>query len=148
MAGNESPIAASRFGISVDGVQIATFSELQGITTKVDVIEFRESTENGVRIVKIPGATAPEGEVKFKMAMGSNLEMNAWLESAQAGMMEQARKSCSLVMYSTEGKPVARYHLEHAWPSKLEIGALKAGSSEVLMETVTIVSERIQRVSA
>jgi hypothetical protein len=34
-----------------------------------------------------------------------------------------------------------------AWPSKLEIGALKAGSSEVLMETVTIVSERIQRVS-
>ena len=36
-----------------------------------DVIEFRESTAEGVRIVKIPGATAPEGEVKFKMAMGS-----------------------------------------------------------------------------
>jgi phage tail-like protein len=50
-------------------------------------------------------------------------------------------------MYNSEGKPVARYHLEHAWVSKLEIGALKAGSSEVLMETATIVCERIQRVA-
>jgi hypothetical protein len=29
----------------------------------------------------------------------------------------------------------------------LEIGGLKAGSSEVLMETVTLVCEHIQRVS-
>jgi len=56
---NDAPIAASRFGLSVDGVNIATFSELQGITTKVDVIEFREATAEGVRISKIPGATAP-----------------------------------------------------------------------------------------
>ena len=63
------------------------------------------------------------------------------------GDIVAARKSCSLVMYNYDGAPVARYHLEHAWPSKLEIGALKAGASEVLMETVTIVCERIQRVS-
>ena len=49
-------------------------------------------------------------------------------------------------MYNTKGDPVARYHLTNAWPSKLEIGGLKAGSSEVLMETVTIVCERIERV--
>jgi hypothetical protein len=28
-----------------------------------------------------------------------------------------------LVMYATDGTPVARYHLEMAWPSKLGIGA-------------------------
>jgi phage tail-like protein len=50
-------------------------------------------------------------------------------------------------MYQADGKPVARYHLEMAWPSKIEIGALKAGASEVLMETVTIVAEHIQRVA-
>ena len=36
MANESSPVAASRFGISVDGVTIASFSELQGITTEVD----------------------------------------------------------------------------------------------------------------
>ena len=50
-------------------------------------------------------------------------------------------------MYNVDGKPVARYHLEHAWPAKIEIGALKAGASEVLMETVTMVCEHIQRVA-
>ena len=37
--------------------------------------------------------------------------------------------------------------MEHAWPAKIEIGALKAGASEVLMETVTFVCEHIQRVA-
>jgi hypothetical protein len=38
-----------------------------------------------------------------------------------------------------------RYHLENAWRAKLEIGALRADS--VLMETVTIVCDNLQRVS-
>ena len=63
------------------------------------------------------------------------------------GDMMTARRSCSLVMYAADGKPVARYHMEHAWPAKIEIGALKAGASEVLMETVTLVCEHIQRVA-
>ncbi len=143
---SESPIAASRFGISIDGVQIASFSELQGITTKVDVIEHRESTDDGVRIVKIPGATAPEGEVKFKMSMGTNLEMNSWLEAAQAGMMDQARKSCSLVMYDAENKPVARFYLENAWPSKCVLSPMRAGGTDVLQQEWSITYEGIQRV--
>jgi len=143
---NESPIAANRFGISIDGVQIASFSELQGITTKVDVIEHRESTDDGVRIVKIPGATAPEGEVKFKMSMGTNLEMNSWLEAAQAGMMDQARKSCSLVMYDAENKPVARFYLENAWPSKCVLSPMRAGGTDVLQQEWSITYEGIQRV--
>ena len=143
---SDQPIAASRFGLSVDGVNIATFSELQGITTKVDVIEFRESTAEGVRIVKIPGATAPEGEVKFKMAMGSNLQMNSWLEAAQAGKMAEARKSCSLVMYDAENKPVARFYLENAWPAKCVLSPMRAGGNDVLQQEWSIVYETIQRV--
>lgn len=63
------------------------------------------------------------------------------------GDLTAARKSASLVMYSSDGTPVARYYLQNAWPSKLEVGALRAGSSEVLMETVTLVCEHLQRVA-
>ena len=52
-----------------------------------------------------------------------------------------------LVIKSADGKPVARYDLENAWPSKLEISGLKAGSSEVLTETMKLVCDRIQRVA-
>ncbi len=83
----------------------------------------------------------------LKRGMTKNIEMAAWHELVVLGDVAAARKSCSLTMFNTKGEPVARYHLTEAWPAKIEIGALKAGASEVLMETVTIVCEHIQRVS-
>ena len=59
-----------------------------------------------------------------------------------------ARKSAALVMYAANGTAVARYHLESAWPAKIEIGGLRAGASEVLIETVTVASDDIQRLDA
>lgn len=140
------PISANRFGISIDGVQIASFSELQGISTEMDVIEHIESTNDGVRVMKIPGVTRPKSEVKFKMAMGANLEMNSWLEAAQAGMMDQARKSCSLVMYDAENNPVARFYLENAWPIKCTLSPLRAGGNDVMQQEWSLTFESIQRV--
>ncbi|OLF16065.1 hypothetical protein BU204_18635 [Actinophytocola xanthii] len=140
-------MTAARFSITIDGYEIASFSELQGITTEVEPVELMESTDNEIILKKLPGKAKPATLV-LKRGKNSSMELWAWHEAVLMGDIVAARKSCSLVMYSTDGKPVARYHLEHAWPSKLEVGALKAGSSEVLMETVTIVSERIQRVSA
>ncbi|HTI20378.1 MAG TPA: phage tail protein, partial [Kutzneria sp.] len=99
-----------------------------------------------VVLKKLPGKVKPPTLV-LKRGKNSSMELWAWHEAVLNGDIVAARKSCSLVMYSTDGKPVARYHLEHAWPAKLEIGALKAGASEVLMETVTLVCEHIQRVA-
>ena len=50
-------------------------------------------------------------------------------------------------MFNSDGKPVAKYWLENAWPSKLDMAGLKAGASEALIETVTLVAEKIQRVA-
>ena len=140
-------ITAARFSITIDGYEIAAFSELQGITTEVEPVELMESTDNEVILKKLPGKAKPATLV-LKRGKNASMELWAWHEAVLMGDIVAARKSCSLVMYNYDGKPVARYHCENAWPAKIEIGALKAGSSEVLMETVTIVSERIQRVSA
>lgn len=139
-------ITAARFSLTIDGVEIAQFSELQGITTEVEPVELMESTDKEIVLKKLPGKTKP-ATIVLKRGKNSSMELWAWHEAVLMGNIVAARKSCSLVMYNTDGAPVARYHCEHAWPSKLEIGALKAGASEVLMETVTIVCERIQRVS-
>lgn len=139
-------ITAARFSITIDGYEIASFSELQGITTEVEPVELMESSDKEVILKKLPGKAKPP-TVTLKRGKNSSMELWAWHEAVLMGDIVAARKSCSLVMYGTDGKAVARYHLEHAWPSKLEVGALKAGASEVLMETVTLVSERIQRVS-
>lgn len=146
MAGTTDPITAARFSITIDGYEIAAFSELQGITTEVKPVEHLESTDKEVVLKKLPGKNEP-AIIKLKRGKTPDMALWAWHEAVLNGDILAARKSCSLVMYAADGSPVARYHLENAWPSMLEIGALKAGSNDVLMETVTIVSERLQRVS-
>jgi phage tail-like protein len=147
--GSEQPhdaLTAARFSITIDGYEIASFSELQGITTEVEPVDFLESTDKEVIFKKLPGKRKPP-TIVLKRGKNSSMELWAWHEAVLQGNIVAARKSCSLIMYNYDGAPVARYHLEQAWPSKLEVGGLKAGASEVLMETVTIVCEHIQRVS-
>ena len=146
MADGEA-ITAARFSITIDGYEIASFSELQGITTSVEVVDYLSSSDKDLVLKKLPGKRNPP-TVVLKRGKNNSMELWGWHEAVLFGNMAQARKSCSLVMYNVEGKPVARYHLENAWPAKIEIGSLKAGASEVLMESVTIVCEHIQRVSA
>jgi phage tail-like protein len=140
-------ITAARFSITIDGYEIASFSELQGITTSVEVVDYLSSSDKDLVLKKLPGKRNPP-TVVLKRGKNNSMELWGWHEAVLFGNMAQARKSCSLVMYNVEGKPVARYHLENAWPAKIEIGSLKAGASEVLMESVTIVCEHIQRVAA
>lgn len=140
-------VTAARFSITIDGYEIASFSELQGIKTELKVVDFVESGEKGIIQQKMP-ANPELAVLTFKRGQNNSMDLWAWHEAARLGQMDQARKSCSLVMYDAAGKPVSRYHLENAWPSKIEIGPLRAGSSEVLMESVTLVCDHLQRVSA
>jgi len=139
-------ITAARFSIVIDSYQIASFSELIGISTEVEPVELLESTEKEVMLKKLPGKRKPP-TLTLKRGKNQSMELWLWHEAVLMGDIVAARKSCSLVMYSTDGTAVARYHLEMAWPSKLEVGGLKAGASEVLFETVTLVCEHIQRVA-
>ena len=93
----------------------------------------------------VPGKRTPP-TVTLKRGMTRNLELAAWHELAMNDWAA-ARKSVTLVMYNTAGEPVARYHLENAWPAKLELKGFSAGAGAVLMETVTLVSENLQRVA-
>ena len=49
-----SPITAARFSITVDGYEIASFSELQGVRTEIKTVEFIESGEKGLVQMNIP----------------------------------------------------------------------------------------------
>jgi phage tail-like protein len=145
-AAQSDPISASRFSLVVDGVQIATFSELSGMSSDIEASEYWETKGDAVNVKKVAGKTHPP-TVTLKRGMNGSLELWSWHEAVRTGSLAAARRSCSLVMSNAEGQVVARYWLEKAWPSKIELAGLKAGASEALMETVTLTAEYIQRVS-
>ena len=106
---------AARFSLTVDGVEIASFSQLDR---------------------SVPGSVVLQRGVAPRSS-----SLWAWHEAVLRGDILAARRSAAIVVYDYEGKPVARYDLEHAWPSKIEIGGLKAGSSEIGIESITLCHE-------
>jgi len=145
-AASSEPITANRFTIEVGAQKLATFQELAGINAEVENTEYWATNDGGPAVNKLAGKLKPP-TITFRRGMDGSMELWAWHESVRNGQMDVGRKSCSLIMYNAAGKPVAKYWLEGAWPSKMEISGLKAGSSEALIETVTLTCERIQRMA-
>jgi phage tail-like protein len=140
-SGPHDAITASRFSLTVDGVEIAAFSELVGIATEAGPDDLAEKV-----LRKLPGKRVPP-TVTLKRGMTRDMQIAAWQEAALAARPGEGRKSATLTMFATDGTPVARYQLENAWPSKVEISAAGAGAGHVLFETVTLSCDAARRVA-
>jgi phage tail-like protein len=139
-------LAGYHFSIEIDGVSIAQFQEVSGITSELDVIELKENTKDGKYILhKLPGNRKPPS-ITLKRAKNSSTDMWDWHQKVYQGKVADARKNGSVVLYGYDHAEVSRYNFINAWPSKVTMSALKAGSNEVLMEEVTIVCEELERI--
>ncbi|MFG0273791.1 MAG: phage tail protein [Phycisphaerales bacterium] len=108
------------------------------LATSVEVLEYRDGSSPAV--LPLPGNTLLPA-VTLIRPLGSDLSAWAWHESVLLGDMAAARKSCSLVMYDAENRPVARFYLENAWPSAYDTRM----QNDVAMEQITITLEALRR---
>jgi phage tail-like protein len=138
-------ISASRFIIQIDGSsgvagQIV-FSELAGITSEVEPAEYFSSAKAGVILTKQFGKVKP-ATVTLKRGQDNDNSLWGWHYQVTMGN-PLARANCSLFLQNTAGETQARYQLINAWPSKLEVSGMKAGASEVLIASTTLVCDQI-----
>jgi phage tail-like protein len=136
-----APVATvARFSITIDGVEIGQFSDLVAISSTVEPAEVESGELSRPAARKIPPT------VTLRRGHTKDMGIFTWHEAVLGGV-PKAKKSASLTMYSADGKPVAKYFLESAWPSEVSITGLKSEAGEVLQETVTLTCDRLQRVS-
>ena len=57
---------------------------------------------------------------------------------------EAARRDVTLVVFATDGSPVARYHLENAWPSRHEVGSATSDGNAIVEERLTLTYDDVQ----
>lgn len=144
--GNPTVMSASTFVIQVDGIQVASFSELSGISTEVEPVEYISTGPEGILHTKQYGKTKPP-TVTLRRGMDTETYMWAWHQAVLQGE-PTARKTCSLQLFAAaqspkSGQPIITYILENAWPSKLEISGMKAGATELVTETVVLHCDQI-----
>jgi phage tail-like protein len=131
------------FGLEVDGVRVAMLTEVSGLGWERDVIEVREGGDPDATTRRLPGRTKP-GEVTLSRGLTTDLTFEQWMRDPVP--VGQPRRSVSIALFDAEGRAVARYHLEHAWPSKLAVTGLRSGGTEIALESLTLVHEGLERV--
>ncbi|HYN47963.1 MAG TPA: phage tail protein [Candidatus Nanopelagicales bacterium] len=139
-------LVAQRFLIQVDGTSIASFQEVSGITSEIEVVELKANDALGKPILKkMIGATKPP-TITLKRAADSSMDLWNWHKAALEGDLIGARKNGSIVQLDFIYGEVARYNFFDAWVSKLTASGMKAGDNAPAVEEVTIVCERLERV--
>ena len=139
-------LADYHYSIEIDGVTIAQFQEVSGIASELDVIELKENTKDGKYVLhKLPGNRKPPS-ITLKRAKNASKDLWDWHQKIYQGKVSDARKNGSVVLYNYDHSEVGRYNFVNAWPSKVSMSSLKAGSNEVLMEEVTLVCEELTRI--
>ena len=132
------------FGVEFDGIQIKSVTEVSGLTMKQQTIELKQNTADGkYEIKQLPGRYEA-GEVTLTRPLTDDTSFDDWIKDSRFGKMTDARKGASITIYDYEGAAVKKYNLTNAWPKSLEIGALKAGDTNVLTEKLAIVYEMME----
>ena len=140
----EDAIAGLTFKIEIDGQVIAQFKEVSGMESSREVIEHRENNLAGKEVIKkLPGKKS-WGDIVLKRGVTDNTVVWDWHKLVMDGKIDEARKNGSIVLYDYAGGETGRWNITNCWPNKVSVTGLQAGSSDVLVEEMTLAHEGLE----
>lgn len=143
------------FEMNDTAVGYAFFAEFDGITSmlmevgpmtsEVKVIDIKHQLPTGTYAAKKVPAKPEGGELTMVRGLTDKTDWRDWHKLAAEGKAKDMRKTGSIVILTYSGEEIARWNVENAWISKLEVGKAKAGDTTPLQETATVVYENMVR---
>jgi phage tail-like protein len=132
------------YAVELDGITMAQFKEVSGLTAEVQVIEHKENKPGGIPVItKLPGWNT-WGNITLKRGITSDTGWWKWIKEVQEGKIDAARRNASVVLYDYERGEKCRWNISNAWPSKVSVSSLQAGGNEIAMEECTLVHEGLE----
>ena len=133
------PFGAFRFRVEIDGIETAAFTEVTGLDSTTDVIEYRTGD---MRIAaKLPGLHRFPNIV-LRRGITRDRQLWQWRKRIVDGQPD--RRNGSIVLLAEDGTEVMRVNFRDGWPAKWEGPALNAKTSEVAIETLEIAHEGLE----
>lgn len=144
---DKDPLISAWFGVEFQGQVQGAFRECTGLGSENEVVESKASGPKGDYVIKKLPGRMKWNNVTLKRGITSTMDMWIWRKLVETGKIDEARKNGSIVMYSTDGTPMARWNLVNAWPSKLTGPTANATNNEVGIEELEITHEGYTRES-
>jgi phage tail-like protein len=139
MARND-PYAQYNFIVEIDGVTAAGFTEVSGLTTEQDAIEYREGNETAT-VRKLPGLRK-YSNIVLKRGFTQNRELWEWRKTTIDGVTE--RKAGAIILLDEARQPQLRWEFAEGWVMKWEGPGLNATSNEAAIESLEIAIEDLR----
>ena len=140
MAARKDPYKNFNFRVEINGVTSAGFSEVTGLSTEVDCIEYREGGDLFAR--KLPGLRK-FGNIVLKRGVTKSAELQDWHKNILNGVAD--RRDGVIILLDEDMTPAVRWKFFNAFPWKWEGPDLKADGNEVAIESLELCCERIER---
>jgi phage tail-like protein len=143
----KDPLRNFRFRLEIDGIQQAGFSEVTVADTTTDAIDYREGNEPP-HFRKLSGLTK-YANVTLKWGVTDSTELYKWHADTvtQGSGGANIRKKVTVVVIDEGGSDKARFVIAEAWPIKYTPGALTGKGNDVMIETLELANEGIERVA-
>ena len=118
----DDPYRAFNFRVEIDGVAVAAFSEVSGLESETEVIEYRAGGERNTAR-KLPGLTRYANIVLLR-GVTRDAELWDWRKTVEEGKV--ARRNGSIVLLEDDGTEAVRWNFLEGWISKWQGPALSA----------------------
>ena len=141
----QDPLRNFRFTLEIDGIEQAAFSEVTIAEVATDVVDYRDGSDPPY-VRKLDGLTK-YGNITLKWGLTDSTELYDWYKSIMAGQIQSNRKKVAIVVHDEANAPRARFVINLAWPSKYQISGLNGKGNEVMIETLELANEGVERVA-
>jgi phage tail-like protein len=133
------PLASFNFIVKIENMELG-FSEVGGLSTETNIIEYREGSEEA-RPRKLPGQ-AKYTNINLKRGYTPNgKELWTWRKTVLDGKTQ--RKGGTITLLDEGRKPALVWEFSEGWPSKWNGPAMNAKNNDVAIEEMEICVERL-----
>jgi phage tail-like protein len=135
------PITNFNFLVEIEGLAVGHFSEVTGLASTIETIDYREGGDN-TTVRKLPGKTTYSDIVLRRGTTNGDNTLYEWHREIVNGTI--TRKSGSIIVLDRAGEESLRYNFFNAWPSEFSPSDFNATSSETANESVTFTHEGLE----
>ncbi|MBU0553584.1 phage tail protein [Myxococcota bacterium] len=133
-------IGKYRFKVEIDGLTVAHFQSVSGLSHEIEVLSQQEGGVND-RLHKLPGQGSYPN-ITLKVGYVSTA-LESWHQGFSRG--SGGRKNGSIVLLDDMGQETKRWNFRRAWPVKWEGPDFDANQNQIAVESIEIAHEGISR---
>jgi phage tail-like protein len=138
-ATRHDPYKNFKFRVEIDGIALAGFAEVSGLSAEAEVVEYREGADiTSTR--KLPGQVKYPN-VTLKRGITGSRELFDWWKTVVNGKVQ--RRSVAIILLDDDLTEVVRWSLHEAWIARIEFGDLEAEGNDVAIESIELAHERL-----